>query len=179
MRRSQALQTLNGIFDAACIELFGSMNCGVEATAATHFDGDDVPLAHIDAGADDFELILTLKLPYASLTMTYPVLNQIMSVDEQQLEDWLCELANRLLGLLKAKLHAQQCRLNTGLPMFLAGGDIADIVYSDGYFKHYFLLDGEAVEMGISIELFNDEIGIDETITEQNTTQAGDLDLFF
>ena len=180
MNVDKAIDLIRTLFEESCVELFESMQCNVQPAA---FDGVRtayIPAAYIDAGADDFELLLTLRLPLESLTMTYPIQDEIITIDESALEDWALEVSNRLLGLLKGKLTSRDCSINTGLPSHDFGEDTTQSINQCEYAPFFYKLDEEAVEMGITIETFKDTIAIADNAKEDDSnTQAGDLDFFF
>ncbi|BCD98728.1 hypothetical protein [Marinagarivorans cellulosilyticus] len=179
MNVTQAIELIRTLFEQSCTELFESMHCNVEPAACNDVESAYIPAAYIDAGADDFELLLTLRLPLAALTMTYPIQDQIVSIDESELEDWILELSNRLLGLLKAKLMSRDCRLNTGLPSHDFGEDTTQSINQCEYIPYYYKLDEEPIEMGITLETFSETIAIEDDAKEDDSAQAGDLDFFF
>jgi len=61
-------------------------------------------MAVIDTGSDELEVLLVLKMPFSVLSMTYPVIDNITSIDESKPEDWISELSNQLIRRVKTKL---------------------------------------------------------------------------
>ena len=180
MNVETAIDLIRTLFEESCIELFEGMNCTVEPATADCVETAYIPTAYIDAGNDDFELLLTLRLPLASLTMTYPVQDEIITIDESALEDWALEVSNRLLGLLKRRLARRDCGVKTGLPNHDFGEDTAQSINQCEYAPFFYKLDDEAVEMGITLETFKETIAIAENAKEDDSNaQAGDLDFFF
>ncbi|HEY7773842.1 MAG TPA: hypothetical protein VIC26_11725 [Marinagarivorans sp.] len=179
MHKVSATDLIRDLFEQACLELFQTMDCDIQPLACDSVDSTYMPTAYIDAGTDDFELLLTLRLPLAALTMTYPIQEHILSVDESELEEWILELANRLLGLLKAKLILHDCPLKTGLPSYDFGQDSTQSINRCEYAPYFFVLDEEPIELGITLEMLRDDI----IMTQQakagdNSIQAGELDFF-
>ena len=180
MNVNAAIELIRTLFKESCVELFESMDCNVQPAVFEDLEKSYIPAAYIDAGSDDFELLLTLRLPLAALTMTYPIQEHIVSIDESELEDWFLEIANRLLGLLKAKLTSRDCKINTGLPSHDFGEDKAQSINQCEYAPSFYTLDDEAVEMGITLETIKETIAIEENVKEDDSNaQAGDLDFFF
>lgn len=179
MLAADAKQLICQLFEDACLELFDSMQCHAQRVVGDELVSGETPIAFIDAGSQDFEMILTLRLPLPALTMTYPVQEQILNIDEKELEDWLLEMANRLLGLLKLKLTARNCAINTGLPTHDLGFDSNLSINQQPYFAFHFDVDDELVETGIRIESFSNEINMAAEPTEAAShIQAGELDFF-
>lgn len=179
MQPDEAITLICQLFEESCIELFESMQCQTERIAEHDLLGADAPIAFIDAGSDDFEVLLTLRLPFPALTMTYPVQEQILNIDEKELEDWILEMANRLLGLLKVKLTARHCMVKTGLPSHDFGFDTSHTINHQPYYAYHFNIDEELVETGIRIEPLADDISLTaDFIPPENNIQAGELDFF-
>ena len=179
MRPDEATTLICQLFEESCIELFESMQCQTERIAEHDLLGADAPIAFIDAGTDDFEVLLTLRLPFPALTMTYPVQDQILNIDEKELEDWILEMANRLLGLLKVKLMNRNCKVNTGLPSHDFGFDSSHSINQQPYYAFHFMIDDELVETGIRVETLADDINLAaDFVPPDNNIQAGELDFF-
>ena len=179
MDTTSAIELTRDLFEQACLALFQSMDCDVQPLACDSVDSAYMPTAYIDAGTEDFELLLTLRLPLAALTMTYPIQERIISIDESELEEWILELANRLLGLLKAKLILHNCTLKTGLPSYDLGKDSTQSIYQCEYAPYFFALDEEPIELGITLEMLRDNIAMTpQAKVDDNTIQAGELDFF-
>jgi hypothetical protein len=180
MEQAQATKLIRQLFTEATFELFESMDCNVVQTNERDINTDYIPAAYIDAGANDLELLLTLRLPLPALTMTYPAGDQAISVDESLLEDWILELSNRLMGQLKSKLLARNCRLNTGLPDHDLTAVDSQKLSQLRYYPLFLDIDNEPVEVGITLELLRDKIDLDEyEKVDVNAVQAGDIDFFF
>lgn len=179
MQPDEAVTLICQLFEESCIELFESMQCQTERVSTQELLGADAPIAFIDAGSDDFEVLLTLRLPFPALTMTYPVQEHILNIDEKELEDWILEMANRLLGHFKVKMTVRNCQVKTGLPTHDFGFDISHSINHQPYYAFHFVIDDELVETGIRIETLTDDIHIaTDFIPPDNNIQAGELDFF-
>jgi CheY-specific phosphatase CheX len=140
----------------------------------------DVPIACIDAGSIDLELIICLQFPVSVLALTYPVQEDITGVDEERLEDWISELSNQLIGRIKNKLLAHNCRVDLGLPTSYFGSDVSHLLSENGEIMSvYFDVDGETCAFHISIEVFEDDMVF--TLDEAEDTDSlgdGELEMF-
>lgn len=179
MQPDEAIELICQLFEESCVELFESMQCHTQRIGAHDLLGADAPIAFIDAGSDDFEVLLTLRLPFPALTMTYPVQDHILSVDEKELEDWILEMSNRLLGLFKVSLMARGCNVNTGLPSHDFGFDNSHSINQQTYHAFHFIIDEEIVETGIRIEVLSDEVSLATITTIPDAhIQSGEIDFF-
>ncbi|MCP5163215.1 MAG: hypothetical protein H6999_05975 [Hahellaceae bacterium] len=173
---SQVVEQIHELFEAACKELFEGMNCQVSRVDAPYdeYELEDAPAAFIDAGSDDLELNIGILMPLSLLAMTYPVQDNITQVDDATLEDWISELANRLIGLIKAHLLHRECRVMIGLPNFFHGADVDYASLGNGeFYSLYFDVDNIVCECSISVEIFNDQMLLAEP---QATESASDED---
>lgn len=181
MNKMQATIGICECLDSSNIQLLESMGCTV---AKVPFDSDScnteaLPTARIDAGCDDFEITLTLQAPFPALTMTYPMQEDVFAIDEAELEDWLGELANRLMGKLKGQLLSRSCTLSVGLPVYYFGEPPALVAsdYDDGFLYE---TDGEVFTVKVAIEFMREDIAM--TQASESTApviQDGELDFFF
>ena len=134
--------------------------------------------ASIDAGAKDFEMCIALKMPYATLEHSMPSRSDTHIVDEGELEDWLCEISNLVVGCVKEELLRRNCRLQIGLPNCAAGKELKNII-PEGY-KHstyHFTVQHEYCESVVSLMFFEDKI---ECATEEKTDRSirSELEVF-
>jgi len=181
MDQKQFVKQISDLFESACTELFQSLDCNVEKLDASsvNFDTGDVPRATIDAGADDFEMELSLHLPFSGLAMTYPLQENITTIDESELEDWIAELSNRLLGDVKVKLRAHQCDLSVGLPSYCFGDD--EPISTEGKECHVsiFNIDNEFFQATMALELLSDPIAFSEqAVAANDPVEQGVLEFF-
>ncbi len=179
MHREQALDTICHAFESSCIEVFQSLNCAISPIENTDLDIEEIPAARIDAGNSDFEITISLHLPFSTLAMTYPVQDDIATVDEGKLEDWIAELSNRLMGKLKFKLESRNCSLNTGLPSCSFGTEALDELPENGnLFVYHFDIDNEVFETSISVELFSDEVSLSDEQDSDDGVSEGEIEFF-
>jgi len=180
MTNSAVVQCVQGLFEESCTGLLASLS-----SLAIKIDGDrgdliDVPIACIDAGSNDLELIICLQFPVSVLALTYPVQADITGVDEERLEDWISELSNQLVGRVKNKLLTHNCRVDLGLPTSYFGSDVSNLLSEHGETTSvYFDVDGETCAFHISIEVFEDEMLF--TLEEDEGSGSlddGELELF-
>lgn len=179
MNREEAQSYIFELYEAACIELFQSMGCEVSWATAEEFGVENTPIASIDAGSEDLEIKLILHIPFPALALTYPVLN-VFEVDDNQLEDWLAEISNQLIGRMKSKLIKHECFVQIGLPESFFGINPQELI-PEGYAckSLFFHLDSEVIECQVYINMFNDNI--DLNIREDETADVldeGGIELF-
>lgn len=180
MNREQGLQTICDLFECSCIELFESFNCRIKTLDDAELDTLIVPTARIDSGNSELEIVIALHLPFSALAMTYPVQDNITRIDEAELEDWLTELSNRLLGKFNRHLSLYGCQLNHGLPEYYFGTQDSPAVDKEfESFAYHFDLDHELFKAVISIELFGKEVTLlEQRMESTDMVQDGDLELF-
>lgn len=180
MNRERGLQTICDLFECSCIELFESFNCRIRTLDDAELDTMTVPTARIDSGNSELEIVISLHLPFSALAMTYPIQDNITGIDEAELEDWLNELSNRLLGKFNRHLSLYDCHLNHGLPEYYFGTqDYPAVSEQIDSFVYHFDLDHELFKAVISIELFADEVTLlEQRMESTSTVQDGDLELF-
>jgi len=104
MNSIEVVQGIEGLFEAVCVSLFESLNCTVRRIKNANNEPVDAPIACIDAGSIDLELMTGLELPMSVLSLTYPVEGDTREVGEAHLGDWIGELSNQLIGRLKVEL---------------------------------------------------------------------------
>jgi len=184
MHSRDVASQIEGLFEVACLGLFESLNCNAARVELSVYESEsnfyDAPIACIDAGSDEVELIVGLQLPMSVLALTYPVQGDITGVDEERLEDWISELSNQLIGRLKTKLIAHKCQVSLGLPITYFGTNISDLIESENETKSMFFdLDGENCACHISIETFGSELLFSVEIDDDVDVLAeGEIELF-
>jgi hypothetical protein len=180
MTNSAVVQCVQGVFLDSCTTLLTGLN-----GAATEIDSDrgdllDVPIARIDAGSNDIELIICLQFPVSVLALTYPIQEDITGVDEERLEDWISELSNQLVGKVKNKLLSHNCLIALGLPTSHFGSGVQHLLSKNGEVKSlYFDVDGETCAFHISVEVFEDDMVF--SLEEHEGTESvddGEMELF-
>lgn len=168
-------------FELSCVELFSSLDCTVFKHDSVDMEMDSAPIAFIDAGSEDLEVVIVLHVPLSVLTMTYPefAAESIMAVSEQVLEDWISELANQLVGRFKNKMISHGCRLKIGLPaMYYDSGDATLPIEGHEPFRFFFDIDKELVECSLYLQLFNPDLQLSQPEEDSNGAGEGELELF-
>lgn len=182
MAKAEITECVQSLFEAACIELFQALDCVITKTDESIEDGlEDAALSYIDAGSDDLDVIIMMRIPPSVLSLTYPEFtsDHILSVDETRLEDWISELANQLVGRLKNKLIMYDCRLKIGLPTTFFDIHEIDIpVVNHERLTLNFDVDREALELSLFIEVFNEDMILTPPQEEDTGTGEGELELF-
>lgn len=178
---SAAVLTICELFDAACIELFSNLDCDVFKRPETDLVIANAPIAYIDAGNEDLEVLLVLHIPLSVLTMTYPefAAESIMSVSEEVLEDWVSELANQLIGRFKNKLISYGCTMKIGLPaMFYDENDAVLPIAGHQPFRCFFDIDKEPAECSLYLQILNEQITLTPPADSDTGTGEGEMELF-
>jgi hypothetical protein len=136
--------------------------------------------AFVDGVSIDFEIMVTLRIPYASLERSYPGSQDIdQFVDEALLEDWLCEICNLLIGSIKQKLVRHDCHLQIGLPQKNDEEDIRLILPEEFEHNfHYLNIAHENAECVISLQFLNDYVNCLPEQNEQEDVRRSELELF-
>ena len=156
----ETTQQILNEFEISCLELFRSMNCDVAR------------LEQSDA-LDD--------APLSSLTITYPrfELNNILSVDDEKLEDWLAELANQLVGRFKNKMLNLGCTLSIGLPELVYDAQGVKLPIEKHQTYHYFFaIDKQCMECSLYLRLFNENMVLTPQQLNDGSVNEGELELF-
>jgi len=140
----------------------------------------DIPIASIDAGSQDVELIICLQLTPNTLARTYPVPDIAMPSDSKRVEDWQSELSNQLIGRLKSKLIAHNCTLSLGLPITYYNTGKDDLFpENSSKMSLFFNLDEETCACFISIETFSEIVTFSfDKIEDADISEPGAIDLF-
>ena len=150
------------LFESGCFKQFQSVNHQIKRVEEPSHRVD-APAAYIDAGSSDLIATLQLRIPKEALKQTYPVVADILPVDDYLLEDWLFELANRLLGRLKNKLLSHDCVLKMGLPRTTFNKDVDRLFQTDGQHQYlYFELCNEVIECHLSVNIINPTMSLVE-----------------
>jgi len=169
------------VFQEACVGLFNSLDCSVACAERNECSLYDAPVACIDAGSNEVELVLGLQMPIALLALTYPVSACTVAVGEEHLEDWISELSNQLLGRVKSKLNSNESDLQLGLPVTYYGDDDSELMQQDEKIALYFELDGEICACYLSVELqvkAEDIISSDYFQKNAEDSASGELEFF-
>lgn len=181
-KRLDLLNDIRELFAESCAGLFESLDCEIAHCSLVEDEIQGAPTSVIDAGSEDIELNLIIRMPYSVLAMTYPVMDQdINAVSEEQLDDWLSELANLLMGRIKARLMKHQCQVMLGLPISYFGDEIDVTKINQGFDRldFPFEVDHELCECLLDIQIFNDDIVFTHAEdTEADVLEEGDIELF-
>lgn len=179
MDQNETLQFMSSLLEVSCLELFEKFGTEVSFHEDGDLDVSEMPLAMIDAGNADFEAALMVHIPFSVLTATFPIRHHKEALGENELEDWICEIANRVLGRLKNKLHLYSCPIKTGLPEYYMGtqDSYAPSALSEEL-EYFFELNGEMCKVTMFIELFTDHINFIENPNYEYVVEDGDIDYF-
>lgn len=179
MASDQICAQIFDLFNDTCIEMFTDLNCNIVRSEVEPADMEEAPLSDIDAGSDDMELRVLLRLPYSVLAMTYPV-EEVMGVDDAKLEDWLGEISNQLIGRLKNKLIRHEVYLKLGLPESLFGV-VPEQLAPEGFKQQVFIyeVDNESIECHLFVDIINPELDFNfEESAADDEPDGGELELF-
>ena len=119
---ARSSDVLNRITIETCEALLGGMGLTaghVSSREAREIGGDggSARVAVIGFGGETLRGTLVLDLPAAVLTRTHPRHSQV----EADLEDWAGELANLLLGRIKARLLPYDAVIQLSTPLVVSG----------------------------------------------------------
>lgn len=174
------------LFAECCQEMFRGLDCEITAKGNISADTEMIiagsPTSIIDAGSEDIELNLIMRMPYTVLAMTYPVSELgIAGVPDEMLEDWLSELGNLLMGKIKSRLARHQCEISMGLPTNYFGGEIEELPLEEGAerFDFAFDLDHELCGCVLDVSIYNPDLqfNLEEGEDEEEVVE-GELELF-
>lgn len=180
MNNSQFAALVSDVYKKSFIEIMANYQCEAYESEDSAELMEFCSSVSVDAGAKDFEMGIALRMPYSSLEKSIPSNADDGLVDEGQLEDWLCEISNLLIGAVKAELLKRNCRLQIGLPQCNADNDLQDIIPS-GYqhVKYTFSVAHERCESIVSLQFLEEQIDCSEfEITDDNEVERSELELF-
>ncbi|MCO7224255.1 hypothetical protein [Pleionea sp. CnH1-48] len=180
MDRDTVHTHINSLFQTVCIEVFEAHGSSAVLCDQSDVDGlNSAPIAVIDAGSQDFEILALLVIPMSVLSLTYPMQDEIINVDESELEDWLGEFSNQTIGRLKNKLLNHNCRLDLGLPDTYFDSNLQEVLADKNKLTQYsFKIDQEYVNTYLGIEFLTDELRFDLEDTQDTSAGEGELELF-
>lgn len=170
---------VSDLFKDSCIELFESHQCDVNQVSDSDINENGQFSAMIDATSDDLEILLLINISYSILALTYPITN-VLQVSEQELEDWILEISNMLMGKVKGKLIKYDCNINLGLPDSYYDIDRSELLPSGANKRtFYFLIDNEPFECNVVLKVFNKEFDLQSKLgTVVDDSDEGELELF-
>lgn len=178
MSQEHVLESLYQLFASSCLELFEGFGCNITALEDPPDPLEGVPMAYIDAGSDALELALILCIPLPVLALTYPSQDAITAVDDAQLEDWISELANQLVGRFKNKLLNYQVTLKLGLPTAYFDADFDELVQPDFQHRYFsFQADFEQFFVCLSVDILDPALQLTEAPPDDGAGE-GELELF-
>lgn len=177
MDKSETLQLFRSLLEVSCLEVLEKLDARVSLSDECHLDTRSLPLARIDAGNSDFDASLAIAMPLSLLADTYPTGEPSENLCEADLQDWVCELANRTMGRVKNKLGAYSCAVKSGLPEFRHGEDrTRDTSELTQELKYCFDMLDRTCLVTLSIELFSDCIQFIENADHASVVEDGDID---
>lgn len=177
MQHAEAVSYIYEQVEESCFSLFEGLSCDVTFAAEEDTVDENAFIAMIDAGSDELELRLFLRMPFSVLALTYPG-EDVAQIQDEKLEDWMGELSNMLIGKVKTKLMACGINIKIGLPESFFGVTFDEIVPSGFSSKtYYFDVDKVLVECRIYLDLMVDELTID-LIDGSDDSSEGELELF-
>lgn len=161
LKSDEIIPHVIGLFESAGIKQFESLDKSVEIVRTAGSDSD-ILKTYIDIGSTDIKVSLLLRVPRSVLIKTIPGV-PVGSETDEMLEDWVMELANRLMGRLKNKLLSHNCVLQMGLPKSYASLDVEALFELDEGKKLDFFFDmqGEIIECYLSVNLLDSKMEMD------------------
>ena len=178
MNHQEAVSNIFEHFEQGCFSLFEGLNCDVSFAEDPDHELDNAFIAMIDAGSDEMEIRIYLRMPFSVLALTYPGSN-VADIEEEKLEDWMAELSNMLVGKIKASLLNHGVEIKIGLPESYYGVDFEDVT-PEGFEKktYFFSVDNVPVECRIYLDLMVDEIDMTVEAAGDGDLHEGELELF-
>lgn len=177
MNHNDSISFLYEQFEESCFSLFEGLECAVNFAEKPEAGTEGSFIAMIDAGSNDVELRLFLRMPFSVLALTYPI-PDIIDIEEEKLEDWMAELSNMLIGKIKAKLLKYDIQVKIGIPESFYDVDI-DAIAPEGFESktYYFDIDSVIVEGRIYVDLLVDELDLQQ-LADDDETDEGELEMF-
>jgi hypothetical protein len=162
---------------SSCTSLFHYYGCEASFCGIVAQSEASHTLGAIDAGCDDFELSLILNIPFSILALSYPCQGSVVELPEAQLEDWLLELANQLMGKLKIRLQKQSFIIKLGLPdsYFDVDGTTKNALITS-HVGYVFDVDGVSMECWLHVDIKNHAIHLELDSSED--THTGEIEFF-
>lgn len=162
IKQADIVPHIVNLFETAGIKQFESLDRHVELVNKSSKD-DDVLECYIDVGSADLTVALLLRAPRSILIKTIPGVPVGEDNTREMLEDWVLELANRLIGRLKNKLISHSCKLQMGLPKTGVEKNVQELFDAVGgkVTPFFFDMQGETIDCYLSINLINEALEID------------------
>ena len=178
--KTQIFKCIQSLFERSCLDLFDSFNCKIEREHGLKPDLSGSPIGVIHANSSDIEICVLIQIPYPALALSYPLSDGSYDIEDDQLEDWLMEIANQLIGRFKNKLDHHKCHAQMGLPDCKFDMQLKDLIpENSSCFNEYFNIDGEIFGTFICVTLLNDNPGFSlEEVKDADAMEEGDIELF-
>ena len=107
---------------------------------------------------------IALRMPHSSPEKSIPFKPNAVLIHEDELEDWLCEISNQLIGTVKAELLKHNCKIQIGIPISAAGSELQDIAPEGyGHVRYHFNVAHGCCESAVSLQFFEEKIDCLET----------------
>jgi hypothetical protein len=180
MNNSEFAALISDVYKKSFIDIMANYKCEVYETEERDELMEFSSSVSVDAGAKDFEMSIALKMPYSSLEKSIPINSSRELIDEGELEDWLCEISNMLIGAVKAELLKRNCHLQIGLPQCNADEELHEIIPS-GYqhVKYSFTVAHERCESIVSLQFLEEQIDCSDLVfTNDDEVERSELELF-
>lgn len=180
MNNSEFAALVSDVYRKSFIDIMANYQCEAYETEQSDELMEFSSSVSVDAGAKDFEMSIALKMPYSSLEKSIPSNTDNKLIDEGELEDWLCEISNLLVGAVKAELQKRNCHIQIGLPQCNADDDLQDII-PNGYqhVKYSFSVAHERCESIVSLQFLEEQIDCsDIEFVDENEVERSELELF-
>lgn len=168
---------IHNMLVADCESLFHHYGCDIVFHSEINEPVESAAIGVIDAGCDEVELSLALHIPFSILALSYPCQEAVMDLSEEQLEDWLLELANQLMGKIKNRLVNQGLSVKLGLPEgFFDVGENAVDAFCSNHARFVFEVDNQIMECWLHVDFKVDVPDLIELAEEDAFN--GDIELF-
>lgn len=178
MNATEGAKTIIGeMLKSSCTSLFQYYGCEASFRGIIAQSEESHTLGAIDAGCDDFELSLILNIPFSILALSYPCQGSVVELPEAQLEDWLLELANQLMGKVKIRLQKQRFVIKLGLPdsYFDVDGTTKNSLITS-HVGYVFEVDGVSMECWLHVDIKNHAIQLE--LDSGEDTHSGEIEFF-
>ncbi len=176
MNKQQIISQINAIFEQSCRDVFTGLDCAF--LDAKPPESDVVAsTVEIDASSSDLYLDLQLQIPKAILQLSHPMRDSDIDMNDEVIQDWNLELANRILGKVKGRLATRAGQLKLGLPVQKQQTDDDHVNDNANSTTMFFEIEHEVFACQLRIEILNDKLEL-ETTEEDALESEGELELF-
>lgn len=175
--KENAKSVIREMFLSDCASLFQHYGCDAIFCDDIAESEEIHAIGVIDAGCDELELSLMLNIPFSILALSYPCQEVIVDLPEEQLEDWLLELANQLMGKLKNRLVNQNFAIKLGLPdSYFDVDTLTENSFLSSHDGYLFEVDGVRMECWLHVDIKTDSIQLSNDANEE--AFSGEIELF-